>query len=1138
MDAIEAARQEAERIYYAAISLGDKPEGFLDLVQREASRRNLDVYAVMAGDPQLKGGKATFDSQAGIILFENVGSDFDQAFLIAHELGHVVLEGATHDVVTLNVEQDCSIEESGIGIAKVLDYGSHERREVRMDIFARELLLPRSVLRNLYLKDQHSSEAIAQLLGAPIQVIQQQLLDALLLPIQKNSPEPIESNPNELIPDQTQIEAATHRGSPFLLQAGPGTGKTRTLVQRVESLIAEGVDPTSILVLTFSNKAANELSERIAKYNPIAGAAMWIGTFHAFGLDIIRRFHDKLDFSTSPRLIDRMEAIELLEYELPRLSFSHFRNLWDPALDLNDMLHAISRSKDEVVDAAEYRRLAQAMKDRSNEDAESMTRAEKCLEVALLFETYERLMKDLNLIDFGDLVSKPVQLVESDLDVRALLKARHRHVLVDEYQDVNRASARLLKAIAGDGLNLWVVGDARQSIYRFRGASSTNMRLYAQDFPATKVSQLEVNYRSGQEVIDVFKAFSNTMKASIGALPLSLSAARGSLNVAQELLIAKTTDDEISAIAAAVQVQKTKGIEYRKQALLCVSNSRLSEIAEGLEARGVPVLHLGSLFERSEIRDLLALLSMLTDPHALGLMRVAQMPNYKMPLHDVVTIIEHLKASNAAPLDWMQVGNRLSALDIHSRTTLEKISRLFDGLSLASHPWKILATWVLDGLGLAKGFQQVTDVKSQIKCIGLWQLLNFCRRQPQRGGLPSQRLLDRIRRMVLLAEDRGLRQLPNVAEGIDAVRLMTIHASKGLEFDVVHIPSLVTSSLPRNNRPPRCLPPDGLIYGSNEITGLDAVKAGHEEEEECVFFVALSRARSQVLLYASSVQSDGKKRNLSKFVIPIQSLLQTTSSPELLQKQVTKSYPLAITWEKKPVWTDKQLSLFEKCPRRFLYTYLLNLGARSTDTAFMKMHNVVRETLGWLKKDHEITAPDKAEVSANFERLWQLKGPTDHGYASDYHRIGYRLVDYVVEKRGSGALASSAPLSLSYADGDVSVVPDIMLRDAQGQVVVKRIKTGKANTTPFDAIEFTIFHLAASQAYGANVKAEVIYLTSEMDIPISISGTKYENRRNKLTSMLKNIYLGMFPIAPEARSCPQCPHFFICGNLPTGPIKK
>ncbi len=1135
MDATEAARREAERVHRAAVATGSDPGKLLDFVRQEAARRELDVYALPVGDSQLKGGRAVFDSQAGIILYEDTGSEFDRAFLIAHELGHIVLEGGTQDVVTEHVEPDRSVEDAPVGIEKVLDYGARERREIRMDLFAREFLLPRSMVRHLHLQDGCSSTDIAARLGAPLQVVQQQLLDALLLP-EECSVESAAISVAALTPDPTQIAASEHRNGAFQLQAGPGTGKTRTLVRRIESLLAEGVDPTTILVLTFSNKAANELSERLAASNPTAAAAMWIGTFHAFGLDIVRRFHDRLGLPADPRLIDKSEAIELLEDELPRLPLRHYRNLWDPALDLSDMLNAISRAKDEVVDAVGYRALAQTMADSAGHDAEAVIRAEKCLEVALLFETYERLMAAGQLIDFGDLVAQPVRLAESDGEVRMALKARHQHVLVDEYQDVNRASVRLLKAIVGEGRNLWVVGDARQSIYRFRGASATNMAQFSSDFPDAQVRQLGVNYRSGQEVIELFTTFSSTMKASIGALPLHLVADRGALHARPEFRVVKSTDDEISAVAAAIQEQRDAGVAFRKQALLCASNARLSEIAEGLEARGIPVLHLGSLFERSEIKDLLALLSMLSDPHAVGLVRAVTMPSQEMPLQDVMHIIGHLRENNAGPLDWRQVGAKLPNLAAASQAALAQVADLFAGLNSTGNPWTILVTWVIDRLGMARTLYLADDPQSWMKGLALWQFLNFCRRQPRGAGIPSVRLLDRIRRLLLLSEDRGLRQMPAAAEGIDAVRLMTIHASKGLEFDIVHIPGMVTSGLPRNNIAPRCVPPDGLIHGSQGLTGLEAVKAGHDEEEECLFFVALSRARDRLFLYASSVQSDGKARNSSKFIPAIDHLLVRPASPSLRSDVVRHGTAIEVAWEDKPVWTESQVNLFERCPRRFLYTHVLRLGGRRTETAFMKMHNVVSDVFEWLKSDHETTTPSHAELDARFDEVWLSKGAVDHGYADDYRRIGRRLVDYLIETRSNGIRSPIVPLSLGWAEGDIFVRPDSVARGDRGQVVVGRVKSGKPRSNAFDDIEYTILHLAAVQAYGGQAQVEVTFLTSETTVPMSISARKLETRRQKIQGIVQSVRSGQFPPKAEPRTCPRCPSFFICGDLPDGAV--
>ncbi len=523
----------------------------------------------------------------------------------------------------------------------------------------------------------------------------------------------------------------------FQLQAGPGTGKTRTLVRRIEGLLADGVDPTTILVLTFSNKAANELCERIAASNPLAAAAMWIGTFHAFGLDIVRRFHDRLALPPDPRLIDRTEAIELLEDEFPRLDLKHYRNLWDPALDLSDMLSAISRAKDEVIDAAGYRALAQSMAVRAGTDQDATVRAQKCLEVAALFEAYERLLTARQLLDFGDLVALPVRLVEGSAEVRDALRARHEHVLVDEYQDVNRASVRLLKAIVGDGRNLWVVGDARQSIYRFRGASATNIARFAIDFPGAQAAQLGINYRSDERIVDVFTEFARGMQASVGALPLNLQADRGSTGARAEFRVAGSADDEISALAASITALHEQGIAYGGQAVLCASNARLNAIAEGLEARGIPALHLGSLFERPEVKDLLALLSLVTDTRATAMVRVATMTRHQMPLQDVMRVVEHLRAANPASLGvggnacrGGRPGRRQSRSSCSPVHALCRRERIDESLVFA-------AGWTIDGLGLAKTLYRTGDAQSRMQGLAIWQFLNFCRRQPRGQGRAS-----------------------------------------------------------------------------------------------------------------------------------------------------------------------------------------------------------------------------------------------------------------------------------------------------------------------------------------------------------------------------------------------------------------
>ena len=518
-----------------------------------------------------------------------------------------------------------------------------------MDLFARELLLPRTVARVLHVDQGLPASAIAAKLGAPFDVVAQQLFDALLLPA---VPPAAAATHVERPLNPLQAEAAAHRGEAYLLEAGPGTGKTQTLIARVEGLLEEGVDPRRILLLTFSNKAAGEMAERIARKRPEAAAAMWIGTFHAFGLDIIRRFHAELGLPKDPRMMDRTEAVELLEEEFPRLRLAHYRNLYDPTQIIADMLAAVSRAKDEVVDAETYAALADAMLAKAG-DADAREAAERAGEVARIYAAYEQLKRNAHCVDFGDLVALPVKLIETDAAIRTTLQAQYDHVLVDEYQDVNRSSVRLLSALRPGGRNLWMVGDAKQSIYRFRGASSFNMtRFGKEDFPGGKRGRLKRNYRSVPEIVASFSGFAITMRA--GDADSGLEADRDGKGQKAELRTMQRAEQQQVALADAIEALRGEGYAYRDQAVLCTGNEKLSTIGQDLERLGVPVLFLGSLFERAEVKDLLALLSVLVDRRAMGLVRIACWPDFTMSFADVAAIFLHLRAADHAPATWLQ----------------------------------------------------------------------------------------------------------------------------------------------------------------------------------------------------------------------------------------------------------------------------------------------------------------------------------------------------------------------------------------------------------------------------------------------------------------------------------------------------
>ena len=1019
MDPFEPIRSKAAALHEELLSEGKDPFDPLALVEAAVGRRDLDLVWLQQGDPALKGARALYDDQGGTICCEEEGDPASRSLLVAHELGHSELHAGSVTCAESDIDPSRSTEAAPVGLQRVEDYGARERGELQANVYARELLLPRAFAHELHLKQNLTAAAVADRMKFPVALVRQQLFDALLLPPMVVGDETTPELPFSRKPDPSQERAAAHRGKPFQLQAGPGTGKTRTLVKRVISLLAEGIDPAAILILTFSNRAAGELSERLTSAAPEAALKLWIGTFHAFGLDLVRRYHDKLELASNPSLFDRSDAIEVLEDILPTLPLVHYRNLWDPAMVLRDIVGAISRAKDEMVWPERYRTLAKAMEaEAADREVDARIAAAKCLEIADIYDLYEEALRKHGGVDFGDLIMRPARLLEDDEAVRIGVQLRHRHVLVDEYQDVNRASARLLKTVAGDGERLWAVGDARQSIYRFRGASSENMIRFASDYPGAAIDQLGVNYRSTGQIVHSFVAAVPYMGASKGMLTLALEADRSKGPNRPEIRRFETLDDEAEGVAASIRELEETGVRLRDQAVLCRTNGRLNEIASALEVRGIPVLHLGSIFEREEVRDLLAVLSLAVDPFGDALVRVGAMPRYGFTLQDAHSVSRFLRSLRKPALASLADAVTAPGLSTSGRQGIDRLAADLNGLRSSTSAWEFLAVFLLDHTDLAKELSRATSITERMRAVAVWQFLNFAREQSPVGmGLPIQRTLDRVRQLVLLAEERDLRQVPAAALHLDAVRLMTVHGSKGLEFEAVHVPGLTVASFPSSNRGERCPPPKGMIVGSGDASPKDEAKRAHNDEEECLFFVALSRARTHLRLYHARNQRNGNRRSPSPFLNWLSAgfVHEVANPPKLaLPTNAPRLQPIAITWPTDWAVTDSRLGSYEKCPRRFFYTHVLGLGGARKPTALSRTHDCLYDLLRWLADARRIGEPDLDEAETAFEAIWQARGPADHAFAADYRRLASRLIAALLKAGAGYRFRDAQPLAIDF----------------------------------------------------------------------------------------------------------------------------
>jgi len=1131
-DAIRAtARAWHERV--RAEAGGDAPAP--ELLEAADRLTGLERYPVPSGDALLAGGVAALNRDDGMIWYAEDVQPWRVVFAQAHEYAHYWL-GDDHGVCgTADVTLDLADEGSGAGTARIEGYGPHERREREANIFALEFLLPTTRLRRWYLDDGLGASSIAARIGLPAWIVWQQLCRAVLTPPTVTVEEsPAAPGPHAL--DTSQAAAAHAPRGPLLLEAGPGTGKTRTLVGRVLFLLDRGVAPTSVLALTFSNKAAEEMRARVALVAPQAASSIWMGTFHSFGLELLRKYGTLLGLPAKPALLDQIDALLVLERLLPDLALVHYQNLWDPTIRLREIHGAISRAKDELVGPERYTVLAEAMC-ASADTPEALIQGEKALEVAHVYTLYQRHLQERGLLDFGDLIMRAVELLRGHADVTAQVRATYTHILVDEYQDVNRASGLLLRELAGAGAGLWVVGDARQAIYRFRGAAPINMRLFATDFPAAQVLSLRRNYRSQPAILKAVSALAPAMRATTGTAFVPWEADRPQARGTVLMETARTGQAEGQGVAETIKRMRADGIAYRDQAVLCRGHTTLARLAPLLEAAGVPVLYLGDIFEREEVRDLLALLSLACgDAHGSGLARVARFPEYGIPPCDVRTLWRLARDHNRYFPAALALAAEAAEISEAGKRGLALLAGHLAGLTYGTTPWSLLAQYLFDRSSYPRAHLADDSVAAGQRRMALYQFLQFTRewgrgKRPA-DGEPKAAFLRFVRRMASYGEEGGLRQAPEWAEGLDAVRLLTVHASKGLEFAAVYLPHLTQGGFPARDRTEACPPPRGMLP---EDRGDD-----HAEEEECLFFVALSRARD-VLCLSWAVHPKKQRAAPSEFLTTIATALprSPTDGVTWSGEGAPAEGPLPDTpaVRSKAEFTTRMLDLYRGCPRQYYYEIELGLGGRRDDSAYVQLHRSVYQVLRWLQDERGAgRVVDELTALAHLGGVWEDHGPRDHPYAALYQKNAEEMVTRAITRASHPfGRAARDKLVVTLPHGRVVVEPDNLEVQENGtgtSVLVQRLRTGRATAQEATEDIYGLYQQAVTQAHpAAQVTMQTLYLATDETRDVVLSPKKVATRLTHYDAAIVGILEGRFPAQPSEGRCPGCPHYFIC---PTG----
>ena len=613
-----------------------------------------------------------------------------------------------------------------------------------------------------------------------------------------------------LTPEQQQ--AVLHKEGPLLIIAGAGSGKTRTVTRRIAYLISGGVPASQILAITFTNKAAGEMRERVDDLlgGPARGGGRrraqddpskpTVSTFHAFAVRVLRRYADRLGFGRDFTILDSADQTALVREAAVSARVDVQRH--QPAR----LLHVIGRAKERLDDGAFF---ASARSDLERAAAEVLPR-------------YRELQRRRNALDFDDLVASAVHLLDRHPDVHAELLERIRYVMVDEYQDTNHAQYRLAYLLAGPRQNLAVCGDPDQSIYAFRGADMRNILRFEEDFPTARVVRLERNYRSTATILRAANTLiqHNAERKDKQLLP---TGEEGGLLEVRRLLderleaefVARGIEDSLGAGVAPGQI----AVIYR-----AAIHAKLYE--ESLLRRGIACQTSGtfSFFERTEIKDAMAFIKLAVNPRDdLSALRALRLHAKGVGKRTLEKIHDFQRRTGASVLDGCARAGELDGITGPKRAQLEGFAAAARALEAEGRrSVERLVVSAIERTGFEATASQ--DPQAQRRLANLRMLLDAAKRTDRKSGPQADRAQAFLDKLQLLdAQDHGDGER-------DRVTLTTAHASKGLEFDVVFVVGLEQGLFPHRR----------------------SLEEGNLEEERRLAYVAFTRARKRlVLTYAA-----------------------------------------------------------------------------------------------------------------------------------------------------------------------------------------------------------------------------------------------------------------------------------------------
>jgi DNA helicase-2/ATP-dependent DNA helicase PcrA len=966
-----------------------------------------------------------------------------------------------------------------------------------------------------------------------------------------------------------QRAAAQHGQGPLVVVAGAGTGKTRVITERIRYLLDTQPELTGkeILGLTFTDKAAAEMKHRVvasARGGEIKeterASAVTLSTFHSFCNSLLQ----EIDPDLKP--IDKIDHWILLRRNLPLLQLEHYRRLAEPGQFLGDFVEFFSRCQDELVTPDDYQHYAAEQAKSFLRVREAMPEDERRIreeeiarihEIARAYRASELLLRERKLLTFGTQIMDAVLHLTINKTLLSSLRARYRYILVDEFQDTNIAQLELLWLLGGERPNLVVVGDHRQAIYRFRGASFGSFTIFLKRFTRGAslgeqdlLRPLTLNYRSAGRILRVAGQVirHNEKPTNIPEYPLTAVREDGDK---VRIVTHESTGAEAQWVAGELERLHRAGAKWRTFAVLYRSHAHRDKLVDVLKARKIPfVIKNLSILSHRLVRDLIAylrLIDQLSDDVACA--RVLAMPAWGLEPSDLVRLIERAAKGKGVSLwDTLQAAKG-EPLFSGSGRNLEALFELVAELRKKAR--KLSAAELFDELceALEIGSAVAAEDRKYFDCFA-----QFVREWQPKSE--THRLKEFVEYLDYFEQAGGSINLEQ--ESGDAVQLMTVHAAKGLEFDHVYILRLVQRSFPAGEKP-RVLEFPAELMKEEQPQG-----SFHIQEERRLFYVAVTRARQRLTLNTVVnkrskpspflddilMEAQIKRRDIEQLAPTLPPPLANEPAPapaehapvlfDLPERRARIGSRIG-EWAssyRPPVPEPLEISpsaigTLETCPQKYLFNcaWKLRGGPAAAMSFGSVMHNTIKYFIGELAKGH--TLPFE-EVERKFELEW-----TSAGFEDDYQEQEYKK-DGLAQLRAFHASTLASPPSV-IAQEKVFELPmennvvlkgrmDQVNRLGPGEEEIVDYKTGRPRNEDKAKkdVQLSVYALAAREVFDWNpARLTLHYLQTNQPVSATRDDKQLKKVRAEIQEAAADIRAGEFPAKPGF-ACSFCDYESVC----------